>query len=173
MISIINPVISACPKFQLFELRLFPTLYPNADDATCASISMNRDRTGNINSRSDKGEDPEPEEEEDLQNRLSAAAEVEQSDDKTRSSNGVESKHSARSSGARHGSANPLPPLSTSLGSPFTINSNPGSSVLPKALVFNNGSFVDTMTQQLSIHVEQPVGSMSISPSSRDVVLAA
>ncbi|KAG0206690.1 hypothetical protein BGX28_001889 [Mortierella sp. GBA30] len=29
------------------------------------------------------------------------------------------------------------------------------------------------MTQQLSIHVEQPVGSMSISPSSRDVVLAA
>ncbi|KAF9975128.1 hypothetical protein BGZ73_001343 [Actinomortierella ambigua] len=33
-------------------------------------------------------------------------------------------------------------------------------------------SFVDTMSQQLSIHVEQPVGSMSISPSSRDVVLA-
>ncbi|KAF9900813.1 hypothetical protein EC991_006872 [Linnemannia zychae] len=69
--------------------------------------------------------------------------------------------------------------LSTSLGSSaFHILDNPGSAVLPKMPVtFNNGSasssFVDTMTQQLSIHVEQPVGSMSISPSSRDVVLAA
>jgi len=69
--------------------------------------------------------------------------------------------------------------LSTSLGaSAFHIHDNPGSAVLPKMPVtFNNGSssssFVDTMTQQLSIHVEQPVGSMSISPSSRDVVLAA
>ncbi|KAF9106969.1 hypothetical protein BGX29_007792 [Mortierella sp. GBA35] len=69
--------------------------------------------------------------------------------------------------------------LSTSLGaSAFHIHDNPGSAVLPKMpATFNNGSssssFVDTMIQQLSIHVEQPVGSMSISPSSRDVVLAA
>ncbi|KAF9208986.1 hypothetical protein BGZ49_006843 [Haplosporangium sp. Z 27] len=70
----------------------------------------------------------------------------------------------------------PLPRLSTSLGPQFNINDNPSASVLPKAPAFHNGvgsTFVDTMTQQLSIHVEQPVGSMSISPSSRDVVLAA
>jgi len=69
----------------------------------------------------------------------------------------------------------PLPRLSTSLGSQFTLVDNPASSVLPRAPTFNNGSgsFVDTMTQQLTIHVEQPVGSMSISPTSRDVVLAA
>ncbi|KAF9364972.1 hypothetical protein BGX34_011882 [Mortierella sp. NVP85] len=69
----------------------------------------------------------------------------------------------------------PLPRLSTSLGSQFTLADNPVSSVLPRAPTFNNGSgsFVDTMTQQLTIHVEQPVGSMSISPTSRDVVLAA
>ncbi|KAF9400714.1 hypothetical protein BGX21_003663, partial [Mortierella sp. AD011] len=66
--------------------------------------------------------------------------------------------------------------LSTSLGSQFNINDNPSTSIIPRAPAFHNGvgpSFVDTMTQQLSIHVEQPVGSMSISPSSRDVVLAA
>lgn len=72
--------------------------------------------------------------------------------------------------------------LSTSMigasSSAFHIHDNPMSAVLPKMpVLFNNGSssssFVDTMTQQLSIHVEQPVGSMSISPSSRDVVLAA
>jgi hypothetical protein len=71
--------------------------------------------------------------------------------------------------------------LSTSMvgaSSTFHIHDNPMSAVLPKMpTLFNNGSssssFVDTMTQQLSIHVEQPVGSMSISPSSRDVVLAA
>ncbi|KAF9993218.1 hypothetical protein BGZ79_002140, partial [Entomortierella chlamydospora] len=70
----------------------------------------------------------------------------------------------------------PLPRLSTSLGSQFNINDNPSTSIIPRAPTFHNGvgpSFVDTMTQQLSIHVEQPVGSMSISPSSRDVVLAA
>ncbi|KAH7031811.1 hypothetical protein BKA57DRAFT_478380 [Linnemannia elongata] len=72
--------------------------------------------------------------------------------------------------------------LSTSMvgasSSAFHIHDNPMSVILPKMpALFNNGSssssFVDTMTQQLSIHVEQPVGSMSISPSSRDVVLAA
>lgn len=71
--------------------------------------------------------------------------------------------------------------LSTSMIGPsstFHIHDNPMSAILPKMpALFNNGSssssFVDTMTQQLSIHVEQPVGSMSISPSSRDVVLAA
>lgn len=71
--------------------------------------------------------------------------------------------------------AKPLPRLSTSLSAVFTINDAPSSSVLPRAPTYSNvgSSFVDTMTQQLSIHVEQPVGSMSISPSSRDVVLAA
>ncbi|KAG0246131.1 hypothetical protein BGX31_004320 [Mortierella sp. GBA43] len=66
----------------------------------------------------------------------------------------------------------PLPRLSTSLGSQFTID-NPISSVLPRAPTFNNGAGSSLMTQQLTIHVEQLVGSMSISPSSRDVVLAA
>ena len=71
----------------------------------------------------------------------------------------------------------PLPRLSTSLGLQFTIHDRGSSSVLQQRNPpFNSAvgsSFVDTMTQQLSIHVEQPVGSMSISPSSRDVVLAA
>ncbi|KAF9430665.1 hypothetical protein BGZ76_000763 [Entomortierella beljakovae] len=77
----------------------------------------------------------------------------------------------------RQASLKPLPRLSTSLGSQFTINDNPSNSIVARVPTFNNGvgsSFiVDTMKQQLSIHVEQPVGSMSISPSSRDVVLAA
>jgi hypothetical protein len=136
---------------------------------------MNRDRTGNINRRSNGSLDKEtePEEEDDLLNGNSQANEQKQSDDTTKSSNGLDRKHSERSLNARHGGAISLPHLSTSLGAPFSINDTPGGSVLPKAPVFNNGSFVDTMTQQLSIHVEQPVGSMSISPSSRDVVLAA
>ncbi|KAI8596525.1 hypothetical protein EDD21DRAFT_388013 [Dissophora ornata] len=74
----------------------------------------------------------------------------------------------------RQGGPKPLPRLSTAL-SQFTIVDNPSSAILPRAPTFNNGvgpSF-DTMTRQLSIHVEQPVGSMSISPSCRDVVLAA
>ncbi|KAG0031300.1 hypothetical protein BGZ81_001456 [Podila clonocystis] len=90
-------------------------------------------------------------------------------------SNGLGADHRKGTDKESRHLAKPLPRLSTSISTGFTINDGPSSSVLPKPPTYSNvgSSFVDTMTQQLSIHVEQPVGSMSISPSSRDVVLAA
>lgn len=97
------------------------------------------------------------------------------SNDSQRSTNGLGPDHRKGTDKESRHLAKPLPRLSTSISNGFTINDAPSSSVLPKAPTYSNvgSSFVDTMTQQLSIHVEQPVGSMSISPSSRDVVLAA
>ncbi|KAG0259368.1 hypothetical protein BG011_002676 [Mortierella polycephala] len=99
-----------------------------------------------------------------------------QSDDKSSNGDSMKLNEPAVDKEPRFAGPKPLPRLSTSLGGPFIINDHGPASVIQKMPTYNNGvgsSFVDTMTQQLSIHVEQPVGSMSISPSSRDVVLAA
>ncbi|KAG0355354.1 hypothetical protein BGZ54_001185 [Gamsiella multidivaricata] len=145
---------------------------------------MNRNRSRNEARESDDSESDSREEENEEQLLSSETQQLGQAnhpDDEPTDHNKTSGSSSRKGDKAmvreaRQAGPKPLPRLSTSLGSQFTIHGNPSSSVLPRAPTFSNGvgsSFVDTMTQQLSIHVEQPVGSMSISPSSRDVVLAA
>ena len=54
---------------------------------------------------------------------------------------------------------------------PTTVSNSSSRSTPPEIIEAENKN--SSFYQQLSIHIEQPVGSMSISPSSRDIVLSA